>query len=499
MNTSRIDHALYFIATFTLLLGLTAAAVQSPNSISNPSCGNFFERQQLTSIDNSAGNLMGHSVAIDNATAVVGVPGEDVGEDEDAGTVLVYTRVAPNNWVLQAQLVAPDPRCDDNEGDRFGFSVAVSGDRILVGSPYADIYFGATSGGACPSNEDSGSVYVFERNGSTWTLTGHWIGFNEHDQFGWSVALSGDRAVIGAPGFSENRGAIRIREKDPSGYDGWTIDGYSTNSESAAGDGFGWSVAISGNTVIAGAPFDDLGTLAELGTAYTFKRADLGSWYLHQQLIPLNGAAHDQLGISVAISPDEQILVAGAHYDREVFASQGSAYVYRKNDANYVYQKKLTATDARIGDQFGEVVATNGREIIVGAYSDDDTGAPDKGSVYVFKHNGISWAQTNKITASDGAAGDQFGGAVAISGTTVIVGAQANDQPGLVDIGSAYLFTCGACPTITINPATLPQGRVGALYNQTLTATGGTAPYTFSVSQGTLPPGVTLATNGVLS
>ena len=116
--------------------------------------------------------------------------------------------------------------------------------------------------------------------------------------------------------------------------------------------------------------------------------------------------------------------------------------------------------------QFGEVVATNGREIIVGAYSDDDTGAPDKGSAYVFKHSGISWAQTNKITASDGAAGDQFGGAVAISGTTVIVGAQANDQPGLVDIGSAYLFTCGACPTITINPATLPQGAAGALYNQ---------------------------------
>ncbi len=216
-------------------------------------------------------------------------------------------------------------------------------------------------------------------------------------------------------------------------------------------------------------------------------------------MIPLNGAAHDQLGISVAISPDEQILVAGAHYDREVFASQGSAYVYRKNGENYFYQKKLTATDARIGDSFGEVVATNGREIIVGAYSDDDTGAPDKGSVYVFKHNGISWAQTNKITASDGAAGDQFGGAVAISGTTVIVGAQANDQPGLVDIGSAYLFTCGACPTITINPATLPQGAAGALYNQTLTATGGSAPYTFSVSQGTLPPGVTLATNGVFS
>ncbi len=208
MNTCRIDHALFFIATSTLLLGLTADAVQRPKSISNPSCGNFFERQQLTSIDNSAGNLMGHSVAIDNATAVVGVPGEDVGEDEDAGTVLVYTRVAPDNWVLQAQLVAPDLRCEDNEGDRFGFSVAVSGDRILVGSPYDDAYYGVSSGSACPNDKDSGSVYVFERNGSTWTQTGHWIGFNEHDQLGWSVALSGDRAVTGVPGFYEKRGAI---------------------------------------------------------------------------------------------------------------------------------------------------------------------------------------------------------------------------------------------------------------------------------------------------
>ena len=98
---------------------------------------------------------------------------------------------------------------------------------------------------------------------------------------------SGDRAVTGAPGFYEKRGAIYIREKDPSGYNGWTNTGYSTNFEAAAGDRFGWSVAISGNTVIAGAPFDDFGTLAELGTAFTFKRAALGSWYLHQQLTPL--------------------------------------------------------------------------------------------------------------------------------------------------------------------------------------------------------------------
>ena len=155
MKTSRIDHALFFIATFTLLLGLTAAAVQRTNSISNPSCGNFFERQQLTSIDNSAGNLMGHSVAIDNATAVVGVPGEDVGEDEDAGTVLVYTRVAPDNWVLQAHLVAPDLRCEGKEGDRFGNYFAVRGDRILVGSPYEDAKHGVKISRACPRYEDS--------------------------------------------------------------------------------------------------------------------------------------------------------------------------------------------------------------------------------------------------------------------------------------------------------------------------------------------------------
>src|SRR5262249_700010 len=135
----------------------------------NSSCGDYFERQQLTSVDNQGDSVMGAAVAIDGSTAVVGLPEEDVGGAEDAGAVLVFTRDTPNTWALQARLEAPQPPCGGNRGDQFGNSVAISGDRIVVGAPYDDFGLGLST--SCPNSKDAGSIYIFERNGTTWSMT----------------------------------------------------------------------------------------------------------------------------------------------------------------------------------------------------------------------------------------------------------------------------------------------------------------------------------------
>ncbi len=112
--------------------------------------------------------------------------------------------------------------------------------------------------------------------------------------------------------------------------------------------------------------------------------------------------------------------------------------------------------------------------------------------------NGATWTERQKLTASDG--GYAFGESVAISGRTVVVGADRDDIGGNNNQGSAYIFACASCPTITLDPASLPSGEAGSPYNWNLTATGGSGLYNYSVSSGTLPMGLTLdPTTGRLS
>ncbi len=150
--------------------------------------------------------------------------------------------------------------------------------------------------------------------------------------------------------------------------------------------------------------------------------------------------------------------------------------------------------DGAANDNFGNSAAISGETAVVGALGDDSF----KGSACVFVRSGAMWSQQQKLTASDGVAGDLFG-AVAISADTVVIGAFRDDIGVNTDQGSVYTFVCSGCPTITLSPTALPNATVGTSYNETITAGGGAAPYQFSVSSGSLPPGLTLAQGGLLS
>jgi len=164
------------------------------------------------------------------------------------------------------------------------------------------------------------------------------------------------------------------------------------------------------------------------------------------------------------------------------------------------------ASDGKASDAFGVSVAIDGDTLVAGAPIAplvDGTPIPppparaDQGAAYVFTRSGTNWTEQQKLTAgSDGEAGNFFGFSVAFDGDSLVAGAPGDDNGANINQGAAFVFV--PCPTITVNPATLPTGTVGAAFSQTLTATGGTTPFTFSFS-GALPPGLTLSSAGVIS
>ncbi|MCK9517380.1 MAG: FG-GAP repeat protein, partial [Ottowia sp.] len=205
----------------------------------------------------------------------------------------------------------------------------------------------------------------------------------------------------------------------------------------------GLSLAISadGNTAIVGAYFDD-DKGDNSGSAYVFTRSGT-TWSQQAKLLASDGAGGDQFGISVTISGDGNTAVVGSRYDDDKGAQSGSAYIFTRSGSTWTEQAKLLANDGAASDNFGVSVAISGdgNTATVGAYLDDDKGY-NSGSAYVFTRSGSTWTQQAKLIASDGVDSDYFGYSVAISGdgNTAVIGAYQDDDKGS-NSGSAYVFT----------------------------------------------------------
>jgi len=205
-------------------------------------------------------------------------------------------------------------------------------------------------------------------------------------------------------------------------------------SDGAIGEIFGYSVSISGGTAIVGAYKDDDNGVYS-GSAYVF-RYDGGSWVEEQKLVASDGAVYGFFGFSVSISGDTALV--GAIENDTI--NSGSAYVFRYDGGSWVEEQKLVASDGAASDYFGESVSISGDIALVGANGDDDEGL-DSGSAYVYRYNGSTdeWEEEDKLVPGDGAANDFFGGSVSISGDTALVGAKWDDDNGSLS-GSAYVF-----------------------------------------------------------
>jgi hypothetical protein len=386
------------------------------------------QQAELTSNAIERYDSFGYAVAISEDTIVVGVPYDDIDSNDNQGSAFVFVR-SGNSWIEQPRLTAGDGRVNDH----FGSSVAISLDTIVVGAPH--------DGSSFPDGEDHGSTYVFVRSGGGWSFEDKLYGSNivADAYFGHSVAISGNTIVIGAPdddiGSNSDQGSayVFVRLDSPWGTV-WFPQQKLTASDGAAGDNFGHSVAISGDMISVGAPGDDIGAYTNQGSAYVFTYIWNNSWTQQAKLTGGDGTANDVFGSSVAISGNS--VAIGAPYD-DIGANsdQGSAYVFT---ALWGQKQKLTAVDGMAADHFGNAVSISGSALVVGASADNS----GQGSAYVFTRDsfGSTWPQQIKLSASDGAPWDSFGGAVAIFNDTIVVGAPYDDLGANANQGSVYVF-----------------------------------------------------------
>jgi hypothetical protein len=289
------------------------------------------------------------------------------------------------------------------------------------------------------SGDESGSAYVFVRSAGVWSQDAKLTASDgtAGDDFGYSVAISGTTVVIGAPLSGNATGSAYVFVRTESG---WVQQAKLTALDGDDEDQFGTSVAVTGPLVAIGAKFDDDAGSAS-GSAYIFARGESG-WSQQAKLTADDGAAVDLFGVSVSITSDGPTVVVGASRDDDVGHGSGSVYVFVPTGSGWTewtQQAKLIADDGSENASFGNSVSVFGGTVAVGAPADDNSGLLS-GSAYVFVRTGSSWSQEAKLTPSDGAEGDSFGFSVSVSADIVVVGALGDDDSGELS-GSAYVFT----------------------------------------------------------
>jgi hypothetical protein len=366
-----------------------------------------------------ASKEFGRSVAVSGDTMVVGDP------IKGAAYVFEYDG---SNWSQVAELTP------SSGFSFFGWSVAISGDMVAVGAPYDQSFLG--------------SVYLFRRVGGSWNedpdspLTdSKRIPFSF---VGWSVAFAGDTLLVGAPM------ANSVHVFNSGGTTSWTQqEPPLTGGDTELGDRFGWSVAVSGARLVVGAPRDE----STAGSAYVFDFDEkAGKWLETKKLTASNQAERDDFGFSVAI--DQDTLVVGAHKDSTYVSNPGVAYIFEFDGESWAEKAKLTASDSADYDEFGYSVAIKDGILLVGAPFDPFYGPEaTPGAAYVFEADGSIWSEKLKLSASlagDPPEQDQFGLAMAINGTTLVVGAILADAE-IEDAGAAYLFVANEPPVAVAN------------------------------------------------
>ncbi len=408
---------------------IALAAVLSPGAARAAS---FEEDQQL--IGAGQDHQFGSAVDTDGTTLVVGAPGFPGAAGNGSGAVFIYIRSA-SGWTQQQQIEASDAAAFDG----FGTSVAVDGDRLIVGSPFDDTLAGV----------DAGSAYVFERTGSTWTQEQKLedITPNAGNEFGTAVDISGTTAAVGAPGDRSgtfDSGTVSVFTRSGTT---WSLQATLVATDNATGDAFGSAVVLEGDTALVGAP-DKAGGPFVLGAgaAYVFTRS-ASLWSQDQKLLPGNVGTDSHFGISIDLSGD-QLIVGADMDDNNVGQNVGGAFVYEGGGATpWVLDVELTPGDGANGDGFGADVAIRDDVAVVGSVNDITVRGSETGSTYVFERRQSSWRQAQKILATDGGGSDQFGYRIALEGNDLFVGAFRFDFVTEFDAGAVYFLAAAQAPT----------------------------------------------------
>lgn len=370
-------------------------------------------------------------------------------------------------------------------GSGFGRGVAIWRDYIVVGAPRD-----------APQEDPwlaSGAVYVFQFEDGVWVEQAKLLGSqtNWNDQLGWSVAIEGDLIVAGAPHLTlEGSGLeakVYVFRRDDNGTpddgadDVWIEEAILAPdpTDRQYSDGFGASVAVSGDTIVAGAAGAGVIDFIEFERAYVFRR-DCTGWVREAILVGADAEAGDRFGTSVSISGDTVLIGASWHErcpDKDRRRS-GAAYVFRKGHGKWVQDDKICAADVDEGDFFGDSVALGPTRAIVGTKNNDDLGT-NSGTAYLFRMEGPTWAQETKFLGSDTVGLDSFGWSVAIGADFAVVGAIGDDdacpENPSCDSGSAYLFRFDGTGWEQQHKLLPSDGRPSGQFGSSVSISGGYA------------------------
>ncbi|MBL8694734.1 MAG: integrin [Planctomycetes bacterium] len=426
------------------------------------------------------------------ATGVNGNPFDN--SASGSGAVYVFAKQA-GTWVQEAYLKASNAQA----GDLFGTSVAISGDTIVVGAHVEDS--NATGIGGNQANNtvaDSGAVYVFVRNAGAWSQQAYIKASNTGagDNFGLSVAISGDTMVVGAPFEDSNAAGVNGDQNNESGQNFgaayvfvrngavWSQQAYlkaSNPGGAVAGDNFGHAVSISADTILVGAYAEDSNatgvngdqnnnTAVDSGAAYVFVRNG-GIWSQQAYLKASNTGSNDFFGWAVAVSGDT--IAVGAYSEdsnstgingaqnNNLASGSGAVYLFQRVAGLWSQEAYVKASNTGSNDQFGRNLALSGEILAVGARSEDsnasgiggdplNNSSTDSGATYVLRRAGGVWSQIAYLKASNSESFDQFGWAVGVSGALVVStsvfeasnssGINGNQSNNSLASGAAYLF-----------------------------------------------------------
>ncbi|MGE0762764.1 MAG: Calx-beta domain-containing protein [Bdellovibrionales bacterium] len=494
------------------------------------------------------GKRLGESTSVHNDTVVVGATthsGTDSGVINgtgmpgdsaplNSGMAVVYAR-SGSTWVRQATLLPPAP----DTFDYFGRKVRVSGNTAVMSTGDEDsLATGVINGTGAAFNEGasaSGAALVYKRTGNTWVQEAYLKASNAEadDGFGFAIDLDEDTVVVGAykedssvtgitagtGGSSDNTaadaGAVYVFKRTGNT---WVQEAFLKANNTGADDQFGYSVAVSQNTVVVTAPNEDSSLTgvsngpgftdnelgANDGSAYVFRRT--GSTWVQEAILRSSGAGGQLFfGNDIDISADSIIVANYLDYSDETgvkngtdgpinsdASASGAAYIFKRTGLTWVQESYLKAGNSEANDEFARGgVAISGNLAAVGSIREDsissqvingtasatDNDGVNSGAVYVYRRTGNTWVQSAYLKASNGKAGDLFGSSVAIDGDTLIVGAEEESStatqvanqawaPAFAQgssIGAAYVFYYKGAPEVVIQQASTQADPTSSL------------------------------------
>lgn len=365
--------------------------------------------QRLVPADLANYDNLGTSIAAHGTTVIIGAPYHDVSGETNSGAAYIYVQNG-TSWTQQAKL-APAYYWQ-NDYDQHGVFVALENDTALVGQ-----------------TEGSGSVTVYTRSGTTWSVQQTITMGDTVTGGARSVAISGETFVSGSPGASSNKGEAYVYVRNGTA---WAQQAKLTASDGAASDYFGKSVDISGNTVVISAYGDDDRGDGS-GSAYVFERTGT-SWTQTMKLTGSDSDANDEFGSAVSINPTQTIAIGSRFAPTPKGTTGGATYLFAKNGTVWQQQAKLYADETIVnGDQYGASVDLYGDLLAIGAPIDGTYA----GAVYLYQLGQSGWSLVQKVTETPVTMNTSYGSSVGIADSILAVGAFEDDTVNTASYGNA--------------------------------------------------------------